>query len=97
MEFWMNIAKYSLGFFIAVLFLLFLRYLAKTVSEAMNPPVPAFEQYGYEEPIDDITESVRPQSEILERVEMLTREEPVNIASIIRQWLSEKPVSSKRK
>ena len=34
-------------------------------------------------------ENLRRSSEILERVEMLTREEPVNIASIIRQWLSE--------
>jgi flagellar biosynthesis/type III secretory pathway M-ring protein FliF/YscJ len=39
---------------------------------------------------------MRKSSEILERVEMLTREEPVNIASIIRQWLDE-PVASKRK
>lgn len=97
MEFWMSIAKYALIFLIAILFLLFLRYLAKIVSEAMNPPVPAFEQYGYEEAVGEAAELVSHQSEILERVEMLTREEPVNIASIIRQWLSEKPVQAKRK
>jgi flagellar biosynthesis/type III secretory pathway M-ring protein FliF/YscJ len=39
---------------------------------------------------------MRRSSEILERVEMLTREEPVNIAAIIRQWLSE-PVNPNKK
>jgi flagellar M-ring protein FliF len=89
-DFWLSIAKYVLGFFVAVMFILFLRYLAKTVSEAMNPPVPAFEQFGFEEPVQEVVpEDLKKTSEILERVEMLTREEPVNIASIIRQWLTE--------
>lgn len=89
-DFWLSIAKYVLGFFIAVMFIFFLRYLAKTVSEAMNPPVPALEQFGFEEPVEEaVPEDLRKSSEILERVEMLTREEPVNIASIIRQWLME--------
>jgi flagellar M-ring protein FliF len=89
-DFWLSIAKYVLGFFVAVLFILFLKYLAKTVSEAMNPPVPALEQFGFEEPVlEDVPEDMQKTSEILERVEMLTREEPVNIASIIRQWLME--------
>ena len=97
-EFWMTIAKYSLVFFIAVLFLIFLRYLARTVAEAMNPPVPALEQFGVEEQIqEDLPDDMRRSSEILERVEMLTREEPVNIALIIRQWLSEPVSPSKRK
>ena len=98
MEFWITIAKYSLFFFIAVLFLLFLRYLAKTIADAMNPPVPVLEQFGIEEPVqEEVSEEVRRSSEILERVEMLTREEPVNIASIIRQWLSEPVATAKRK
>jgi flagellar biosynthesis/type III secretory pathway M-ring protein FliF/YscJ len=89
-DFWLSIAKYVLGFFVAVMFILFLRYLAKTVSEAMNPPVPALEQFGFEEPVEEaVPEDLKKTSEILERVEMLTREEPVNIASIIRQWLME--------
>ena len=89
-EFWISIAKYVLGFFVAVLFILFLRYLAKTVADAMNPPVPVLEQFGFEEPVEKAEpEDMRKTSEILERVEMLTREEPVNIASIIRQWLLE--------
>lgn len=96
MEMYIMIAKYAAGFIIALLFILFLRYLAKTVADAMNPPVPALEQFGVEEEVpQEVPEEMRRSSEILERVEMLTREEPVNIASIIRQWLSE-PVASQK-
>ena len=94
-DFWITMAKYVLGFAVAVLFILFLRSLAKTVADAMNPPMPALEHLGLEEPeIEEVPEEMRRSSEILERVEMLTREEPVNIALIIRQWLAE--ASSKK-
>ncbi len=97
-EKYMQIAKYVLAFFIAAGFLLFLRYLTRTVAEAMNPPVPVLDQLGLEEPVvEDIPEELRKSSEILERVEMLTREEPVNIAAIIRQWLSEPASTGKKK
>lgn len=97
-EFYMTIAKYSLVFIIAILFLIFLRYLARTIADAMNPPVPALERFGIEEPVEQEAPAViQHSSEILERVEMLTREEPVNIAAIIRQWLSEPVNPNKRK
>jgi flagellar M-ring protein FliF len=97
-EKYMQIAKYVLAFFIAAGFLLFLRYLTKTVAEAMNPPIPALEKLGFEEPVvEEVPEELKRSSEILERVEMLTREEPVNIAAIIRHWLSEPVTSSKKK
>lgn len=89
--------KYSIIGVIGICFIAFLWYLANTVAKAMNPPVPAFEQFGIEEPVEEtVPDEMRKNSEILERVEMLTREEPVNIASIIRQWLDE-PVANKRK
>lgn len=89
--------KYGIIALIGFSFIAFLWYLANTVAKAMNPPVPAFEQFGIEEPVAEVVpEEMRKSSEILERVEMLTREEPVNIASIIRQWLDE-PATSKRK
>ena len=95
---YMQIAKYVLAFFIAAGFLLFLRYLTKTVAEAMNPPIPALEKLGFEEPVvEEVPEDLKRSSEILERVEMLTREEPVNIAAIIRLWLSENVASGKKK
>ncbi|KMQ51159.1 Flagellar M-ring protein FliF [Chitinispirillum alkaliphilum] len=97
-EFRVNIAKYVVGFFIALLLIFFLRYLAKTLADAMNPPVPALEQFGLqEEVIPEVDETVRSRSEILERVEIMTREEPVNISSIIKEWLSEPAPSNKRK
>ena len=97
-EFWMQIAKYVLGFLIVVIFILFLRSMAKTVAEAMNPPMPVIEQLGLEEPvIEELPEDMRRSSEILERVEMLTREEPVNIALIIKQWLSENTANKTKK
>jgi flagellar biosynthesis/type III secretory pathway M-ring protein FliF/YscJ len=42
-----------------------------------------------EEIPNEVPENVKKTSALLERVEMLTREEPVNIAQIIRQWLGE--------
>ena len=39
--------------------------------------------------IEEGPEATRHTSEILERVEIMTREEPVNIALIIKQWLGE--------
>jgi flagellar M-ring protein FliF len=96
-EMQMMIAKYAAIFIIAVLFIFFLRYLARTVAEAMNPPLPKLEPLGVVEEIpEEVPENVKRSSAILERVEMMSREEPVNIALIIRQWLSE-PVPSARK
>ncbi len=97
-ERWMTIAKYAAIFFIAILFIFFLRYLAKTVAEAMNPPLPKLEQFGFVEQVpEEVPENVKRSSEILERVEMLSREEPVNIAHIIRQWLSEPAPAAHKK
>jgi flagellar M-ring protein FliF len=96
-KFRMMIAKYVGVFLIAVMLILFMRYLARTIAEAMNPPVPQIEPLGpKEEETMEVPEEVRAQNELLERVEMMTREEPVNIAAIIRQWLRE-PVSSTHK
>jgi flagellar biosynthesis/type III secretory pathway M-ring protein FliF/YscJ len=68
------------------------------VVEAMNPPLPALEQLGIVEEVPkDVPEELRKSSEILERVELMTREEPVNISAIIRQWLTEPPVATKKK
>ena len=85
-----RIMKYALAGLFVVLLILFLGRLAKTIAEAMNPPVPQIIPLGMPEPIPaEVSEEVKRSSELLERVEMLTKEEPVNIAAIIRQWLSE--------
>ncbi len=86
----MRIVKYIVVLLIAVLFIFFIRYFAKTVSEAMNPPVPRVLPAGprEEEPVE-VSDQVRRSNELLDRVEMLTMEEPLSIAGIIRQWLNE--------
>jgi flagellar M-ring protein FliF len=87
-----TVAKYVAVLLIALVFILFLRSLARTVAEAMNPPAPKLEPLGFVEEIEEeVPENIRRTSVILERVEMLTREAPVNIAQIIRQWLGEVP------
>jgi flagellar M-ring protein FliF len=97
-DFRMTIAKYAAVFIIAVLFIFFLRYLARTIAEAMNPPMPKLEPLGVVEDIpEEIPENVKKSSAILERVEMLSREEPVNIALIVRQWLSEPSATVRKK
>ncbi|MFP4164146.1 MAG: flagellar basal-body MS-ring/collar protein FliF [Chitinispirillaceae bacterium] len=97
-EDWTMLVKIGLGILIAVIFLLLIRSVAKTIGEAMNPPVPVLEKMGGDEKEVqvEVPQSVKRSSVILEKVETLTNEEPVNISAIIRQWLSEPP-SSKHK
>jgi flagellar M-ring protein FliF len=96
-ERYMMFAKYGAVVLIIIIFLFLVRSLAKMVAEAMNPPVPEIEQFGgYEEVQEEVPEDLKYSSEILDKVEVLTREEPINIASIIRQWLNE-PLGKSRK
>ena len=98
MAFRMSLVKYGIALIIAIMFIFFLRYLAKTIADAMNPPVPNLQPFGVVEVVPEVVpENVRKSSELLERVEMLTREEPVNIAAIIRQWLTEPAGASAKK
>lgn len=97
-EFRMLIVKYVAAFVIAILVILLLRYLARTLAEAMNPPVPQVEVGVVEEEVPvEVPEGVRRSNELLDRVETMTQEEPVNVASIIRGWLKESPMSIKKK
>jgi flagellar M-ring protein FliF len=86
----------GIAFIVFALFL-FLRSLTSNLAEAMNPPVPEVKIVGpvEEEPVT-VPENVRKTNEILERVEMMTREEPINITSIIRQWLNEGAAKRKK-
>ncbi len=97
-EFIISIVKYVLIAVIGLLFILFIRSLAAGIVEAMNPPVPALEKLGLEEPVvEEAPEQMKKTSEILERVELLSREEPVNMALIIKQWLREGIVGKGKK
>lgn len=95
-RFWMSIAKYAVFLIIAVMVIILIRQLAKTLAEAMNPPLPQVEINTQEEivPIIDIPENIQRSNEILERVEMMTQQEPLNITTVIREWLKE-PLAKK--
>ncbi|MDR0331561.1 MAG: flagellar M-ring protein FliF [Chitinispirillales bacterium] len=85
------IIKLILAAIAGIAFLLLVRSIARAVTEAMNPPVPVLEQLGLEDLVEeeDPTESQVRASAILEKVELLTNQAPVNIAAIIKQWLVE--------
>ncbi len=90
-EFWMNMAKYGIIVLIIIAGLILLRYIASTIAEAMNPPVPEVSIRDVEADIPaEVPEEVRESNELLEKVEMITQEQPVNVSTIIRDWLSEK-------
>jgi flagellar biosynthesis/type III secretory pathway M-ring protein FliF/YscJ len=85
------IIKLIIAVIVGIIFLLLIRSIARAVTEAMNPPVPVLEQLGLE---DEVEEEEEPEEQtrtnaLLEKVELLTSQEPVNIAAIIRQWLAE--------
>jgi flagellar M-ring protein FliF len=85
------IIKLALAIIAAIAFLLVIRSIAGAVTAAMNPPVPVLEELGLENLIEEevLSEEQLRAEAILEKVELLTNEAPVNIASIIRQWLME--------
>ncbi len=93
-------AKYGLILSIVILFLVFVRYLARTVVEALNPPLPEYAQMIEEEHLPEkIPENIQRTNEIMQRVEMLVKQEPINVAALIRTWLGEAPAkkTDKRK
>lgn len=86
------IVKYVLVFIVAIMVIFFLRYFAKTLSEAMNPPIPQVDigATEIEEPAE-VPEDMRRSNELLDRVEMMTQQQPVNVAAVVREWLMESP------
>jgi len=93
-EHWTKIGLMLLTLLIA---LLFLRSLVKSVATAMNPPLPQFAEIsGAPEP-EPIPESLKKQNELLERIEVITREHPESVATLIKSWLKEGQASDNKK
>lgn len=87
--------KYGFVLILILLFIFFVRYLAKSIVEALNPPVPEYANIIEEElPPEEIPEQVKRSNEIMQRVELLVKQEPTNVAQIIRTWLND--VSQKK-
>ena len=86
----MLIIKIILAVFVGIVFLLLIRSIAKTVTEAMNPPVPELQELGLElSEEEEVSEERARAQELLEKVEVMTNMTPINTAAIIRQWLTQ--------
>lgn len=89
-EYW---GKIGLVLAIILFAFLFLRGLAKSIAQAMNPPVPQYAQIEIAPEEEEIPETLKRQNELLERLEIITREHPASVASLIKNWLREAPAS----
>ncbi len=94
---WMEFGKkYGVIILIVLFGLWFFRGLVQNISSAMNPPVPKYAGLKLEPEDEKIPQNVQKQKEILERVEFMTRTEPINIANLIKTWLHEEKVKDNR-
>ena len=95
----MLIIKIILAVFVGIVFLLLIRSIARTVTEAMNPPVPELQELGLEiSEEEEVSEDRARAQELLEKVEVMTNMTPINTAAIIRQWLTQSaPQGTKKK
>ena len=86
---------------IVILAFVFLRKVAISLIEAMNPPVPRYKELSIESETEDVPEPVRKQNELIDRLEEWTIANPENAASLLKLWLSEgaeaQVASSKKK
>ncbi len=87
---WMEVAKkYGVLVLIVLFGLWFFRGLVKNLASAMNPPMPKYAGLNLEPEEEKVPQSVQKQKDILEKVEFMTRTEPINIANLIKTWLHE--------
>jgi flagellar M-ring protein FliF len=97
-EFWRRIINYVALALIVIVVFVMLRSIAKSLGEAMNPPIPEVEipnLEDVEEEIMNIPPHVARSNELLEKVEIMTENDPQNVAKIIKDWLNE-PVLGKK-
>ncbi len=86
--------KYGILLFIALFALWFFRGLVQNLASAMNPPMPKYAGLNLEPEDEKIPQNVQKQKDILERVEFMTRTEPINIANLIKTWLHEEKIGN---
>lgn len=88
---WVEVLKKYGVLVIALLFgLWFFRGLVQNLVAAMNPPMPKYAGINLQPEEEHVPENVQKQKDILEKVEFMTRTEPVNIANLIKTWLHER-------
>jgi flagellar M-ring protein FliF len=91
-ERWNWLKKYGVVILIALFGLWFFRGLVQNLASAMNPPMPKYMGLDLEPEDEKLPQNVQKQKDILERVEFMTRTEPINIANLIKTWLHEEKV-----
>jgi flagellar M-ring protein FliF len=84
--------KYGVILLIVLFALWFFRGLVQNLAAAMNPPMPKYAGLNLEPEDEKIPQNVQKQKDILERVEFMTRTEPINIANLIKTWLHEEKI-----
>jgi flagellar M-ring protein FliF len=89
---WMEWLKnYGIMLLIAVFALFFVRGLIQNLGAAMNPPKPQYAGLDLTPLEEKVPENVQKQKDLLEKVEIMTQTEPVNIANLIKTWIHEPP------
>ncbi len=88
---WVEVLKKYGVLVLTLLFgLWFFRGLIQNLAAAMNPPMPKYAGINLAPEEEKVPENVQKQKDILEKVEFMTRTEPVNIANLIKTWLHER-------
>lgn len=95
---WMEVGKkYGVLILIVLFGLWFFRGLVKNLASAMNPPMPKYAGLKLEPEDEKVPQNVQKQKDILEKVEFMTRTEPINIANLIKTWLHEEKLGNNGK
>ncbi|MDR2581438.1 MAG: flagellar M-ring protein FliF [Fibromonadaceae bacterium] len=74
---------------IVILAFIFLRKVAMSLIEAMNPPVPRYKEISIESETEEVPEPVRKQNELIEQLEAWTSANPESAANLLKMWLLE--------
>ena len=91
-DMYMEMLKIGLIVAIILVFILFLRSLAKSIVEALNPPVPSFVGIGEAEDEDEnLPPATKRTNDIIQKVEMIAKEDPEAIVNILRSWIRTTP------
>ena len=82
---------------VVLLAFVFLRKVAMSIIEAMNPPVPRYAGIAIETEQDEIPETVRRQNELVDKLEEWSIANPESVANLLRIWLTEGNETQKKK
>jgi flagellar M-ring protein FliF len=74
---------------IVILAFVFLRKVAISLIEAMNPPVPRYKEISIESENEEVPEVVRKQNELADRISDWAIANPDNAANLLKLWLTD--------